>query len=105
PDGWMPNPNRAPHAPLVICTGAGPMIVGERPGHPPGKPHGPDHGPDHGPACAFAGLGAAPPPPPLLLQTPPVPAEMGRADAPSQQARLWNARYREQSARGPPLRV
>lgn len=100
PDGWMPNLAGAGEAPLVICTGAGPLSVRAPAGHPPDK----QHPPGHTAVCAFAGVGSAPPAP--MLDVAPMRfvalERLEPAAARDAPAKPWR---RGPSARGPPRLV
>ena len=103
PPGWMPNPQGALGAPLVICTGDGSHLVQfDRDGRP-AEPR-PQSAQGHD-LCAFAGHQAAPALQAAWVSGPAgfvafAPAALAAQAAP---ARL--PRHREQAARAPPTRV
>jgi hypothetical protein len=99
PAGWMPNPaGAASGAPIVICTGHGPLVIG-----PDGKPQAPVHHGGHSDVCVFA-AGATHA---VAAVTPPLPEQH-----PAQVAELAIVHHepvafrrpsRRQNPRGPPI--
>lgn len=100
PAGWMPNTTG--DAPLIICTGHGPSVLGEGGPRPvPGEPH---HSGRHD-HCVFSGAGVAPLPEALLAPEPPAYAPAPRPQPRVNTAPAASRLHREQSARGPPTSI
>jgi hypothetical protein len=101
PPGWMPNPQGALGAPLVICTGDGSHLV-QIDGH--GQPARPQSAQRHD-LCAFAGHQAAPAPEIALVSGPATFVGLLPAQVAARASAASVLRRREQSPRAPPTLV
>jgi hypothetical protein len=96
PPGWMPNPDGASRAWLVICTGHGPLgTPGERSGAPVKQKAQSDR-------CAFAVLAHALPAAPLATLRAERAAVQTSDPWPAEIRLVVRDRWRAGSARGPP---
>jgi hypothetical protein len=103
PPGWMPDPQGALGAPLVICTGDGSHLVQfDRDGQP-AKPQ-PRSAQRHD-LCAFAGHQAAPAPQIAWVSGPASFVAFAPAGLAAQAAPARLPRHREQAPRAPPTLV
>jgi hypothetical protein len=100
PPGWMPNPQGALGAPLIICTADGSHLVQLDPQGHPAKPSTQRHD-----LCAFAGHQAAPAPETALVSGPATFANLTASPVAAQASAAAVPRYREQAPRAPPTFV
>jgi hypothetical protein len=101
PPGWMPNPQGALGAPLIICTADGSHLVQfDRQGHPAKPQSAQRHD-----LCAFAGHQTAPAPEIALVSGPATFVSLAASPAAARASPAAVPHYREQAPRAPPTFV
>lgn len=106
PPGWMPNPQGALGAPVVICTADGSQVLQlDAQGHPAKPdPARPQSAQRHD-LCAFAGHQAAPGAEAAALSGPAGFVSLAPTQLAAQALPATAARHREQAPRAPPTPV